>query len=158
MSPISCDDVFDVLTRGPFPTGEPGDAAVEHHLINCHSCRRLAQALQPDAALFHESLSPDDCRDLPGYSGRLAVARSRHSGVALKAAACAHLLPPPRRLLRKSVSDGNHAGLLRCLLPFAIGAGLVIVASIIDSFLPAASLETSAEQNQNAAATLEPLP
>jgi hypothetical protein len=28
---MNCDQVFDVLTRGPFPTGEPSDEPVEHH-------------------------------------------------------------------------------------------------------------------------------
>lgn len=44
----TCDDVFDVLTRGPFPTGQhETDMPIERHLTVCHSCRDLAEALRP---------------------------------------------------------------------------------------------------------------
>ncbi|MHC2069135.1 hypothetical protein ACYFX5_16815 [Bremerella sp. T1] len=44
----TCDDVFDVLTRGRFPTGNhETDLPVERHLTVCHSCRELAEALRP---------------------------------------------------------------------------------------------------------------
>jgi len=44
----TCDDVFDVLTRGPFPTGQhETDMPIERHLTVCHSCRELAEALRP---------------------------------------------------------------------------------------------------------------
>jgi hypothetical protein len=66
---IGCDEVFDILTRGPFPTGNDSDAAVEHHLRCCHDCRQLAEALRPAVALFHECLSDDEVRSLPEYHG-----------------------------------------------------------------------------------------
>ncbi len=68
---IDCDRVFDVLTRGPFPSGDPDDGLVETHLRCCHECRQLAEALRPAVDLFHESISPDECRELPGYQGVL---------------------------------------------------------------------------------------
>lgn len=71
---ISCDQVFEVLTRGPFPTGQPGDEAVERHLRACHECRQLAEALQPAVELLHESLDPAQTADLPEYQGALAIA------------------------------------------------------------------------------------
>lgn len=67
---IQCDDVFDILTRGPFPAGLESDAAVEHHLRCCHDCRQLAEALRPAVALFHECLSEDEADQLPEYHGR----------------------------------------------------------------------------------------
>ena len=65
-----CDDVFDRLTRGPFPAGDPQDEAVEAHLEQCDSCRQLALALEPAVSLFHEALGAEAARDLPAYWGR----------------------------------------------------------------------------------------
>ncbi|MDP6448234.1 MAG: hypothetical protein QF805_30860, partial [Pirellulaceae bacterium] len=70
---VSCDLVFDVLTRGPFPTGHADDALVEQHLATCHECRNLADALRPAVDLFHECLIADD--QLPQYEGRLPAPR-----------------------------------------------------------------------------------
>lgn len=44
---MRCDDVFEILTAGPFPSGASTDEAVEIHLRSCHECRRFALALQP---------------------------------------------------------------------------------------------------------------
>lgn len=73
---LSCDQVFDVLTRGPFPTGEPGDEAVEHHLRACHDCRRLAEALRPAVELLHEAITADQALGLPEYQGDLSSTRT----------------------------------------------------------------------------------
>jgi hypothetical protein len=70
---MNCDQVFDVLTRGPFPTGDDSDESVEHHLRACHECRQLAEALQPAVELLHESLASEDAADLPEYQGVLAA-------------------------------------------------------------------------------------
>ncbi len=69
---MNCDQIFDVLTRGPFPTGDASDASVEHHLRACHECRALAEALQPAVELLHEAISPDEASGLPEYQGALA--------------------------------------------------------------------------------------
>jgi len=68
---MNCDQVFDVLTRGPFPTGDDSDASVEHHLRACHKCRNLAEALQPAVELMHEAISRDEASGLPEYQGAL---------------------------------------------------------------------------------------
>lgn len=73
---FNCDQVFDVLTRGPFPAGEPSDDAVEQHLRACHDCRCLAEALRPAVALLHEAIASDDACGLPEYQGALAERRS----------------------------------------------------------------------------------
>lgn len=67
---LDCDDVFDRLTRGPFPSGATDDAAVESHLCACHECRELAEALRPAVNLLHEAYDaevPDE--SLPAYRG-----------------------------------------------------------------------------------------
>lgn len=68
---MNCDQVFDILTRGPFPTGQDCDVWVEEHLCGCRECRRLAEALQPALELFEESVTPEEGRNLPAYWGAL---------------------------------------------------------------------------------------
>src|SRR5439155_22733123 len=68
---LNCDQGFDVLTRGPFPTGVPQDEAVERHLRACHECRQLAEALRPAVALLHEAVSGEEAEHLPEYQGSL---------------------------------------------------------------------------------------
>lgn len=64
---MNCDQVFDILTRGPFPTGAACDEHVEAHLDECAECHRLAEALRPALELFQEAVDPEESRDLPGY-------------------------------------------------------------------------------------------
>jgi len=68
---VNCDQVFDVLTRGPFPTGDHTDEAVELHLAACHECRQMAEALRPAVALLHEAVSKEEALELPEYQGSL---------------------------------------------------------------------------------------
>lgn len=77
---MNCDLVFEILTRGPFPSGDPTDASVEVHLARCHDCRRLAEALRPAVELFHETLSFEGETDsLPGYYGALRESEDSYS-------------------------------------------------------------------------------
>jgi len=69
---MNCEQVFAILTRGPFPTGDLSDSEVEIHLVFCPDCQRLAAALQPVEDCFQEAVSPEESRDLPGYRGLLA--------------------------------------------------------------------------------------
>jgi hypothetical protein len=73
---MNCDRVFDILTRGPFPTGHDSDYDVERHLSECPDCHRLAEALRPALELFEESIPLEEGRDLPGYWGELSPAPS----------------------------------------------------------------------------------
>ncbi len=66
---MDCERVFVILTRGPFPTGEPWDEEVEAHLETCADCWRLAEALRPALEVFQEAVPPAESRDLPGYWG-----------------------------------------------------------------------------------------
>jgi hypothetical protein len=72
---IHCDEVFDILTRGPFPTGAPSDGIVESHLGQCDACRQLAEALRPAIELLQEAIAPEESGDLPRYGGAAAEAR-----------------------------------------------------------------------------------
>lgn len=74
---MNCDQVFDILTRGPFPTGHASDRDVEAHLARCGDCYRLAEALRPAVELFEESIARDLAGDLPGYWGELRPAPAR---------------------------------------------------------------------------------
>ena len=71
---MNCDQVFEVLTSGPFPAGHPSDSTVELHLQSCHDCRQLAEALRPAVEIFHESLAGTDNHALPSYEGTLRAA------------------------------------------------------------------------------------
>ncbi len=73
---MNCDQVFDILTRGPFPTGSACDADVEAHLGECAECHRLAEALRPAIELFQEAIGPEESRDLPGYWSAVATDRT----------------------------------------------------------------------------------
>ncbi len=72
---MNCDQVFDILTRGPFPTGTPCDSGVEAHLAACPECHRLAEALRPALELFQEAIGGDESRELPGYWCAVATNR-----------------------------------------------------------------------------------
>jgi hypothetical protein len=71
---MNCDQVFEVLTSGPFPAGHPSDSTVELHLQSCHDCRQLAEALRPAVEMLHESLAGTDNHALPSYEGTLRAA------------------------------------------------------------------------------------
>ncbi|MFO0791698.1 MAG: hypothetical protein U0805_19730 [Pirellulales bacterium] len=73
---MDCDQVFMILTRGPFPTGEAWDELVEEHLETCGDCWRLAEALRPALEIFQEAVPPSEGRDLPGYWGDARPAAS----------------------------------------------------------------------------------
>lgn len=77
---MNCDRVFAILTRGPFPSGEATDAAVELHLSHCSECRHFADALRPDGSTDSESLIPEESRGLPYYWGVAALATGETSG------------------------------------------------------------------------------
>lgn len=83
---MTCDHVFEILTRGPFPSGDPGDADLDRHLAACHECREMAEALRPSVALFHESLSADARDLLPGYRGAILEGNPVSLPVAVQAA------------------------------------------------------------------------
>ncbi len=87
---LKCDDVFEILTRAPFPAEETSadvssvfdnavfdnamndnaiNLGVEQHLAGCYACRALAEALRPATGLFHESMAEEQRSSLPSYHG-----------------------------------------------------------------------------------------
>jgi hypothetical protein len=66
---MNCDEVFAILTRGPFPSGDRHDRLVETHLQFCLDCQRLAEALRPNDENRPEAVAPEDTVSLPGYWG-----------------------------------------------------------------------------------------
>jgi hypothetical protein len=83
---MNCDQVFDILTRGPFPTGASCDEYVEAHLRTCPECNRLAEALRPALELFQEAVDPEESRDLPGYWCAVATDRAQPAVIRAKEA------------------------------------------------------------------------
>ncbi|QDU54212.1 hypothetical protein [Aeoliella mucimassa] len=73
---MNCDQVFMILTSGPFPTGDRSDIEVENHLDHCPTCWRIAEALRPAHDVFEESVPAWEGRDLPGYWGESQPARA----------------------------------------------------------------------------------
>jgi hypothetical protein len=100
---MDCNQVFMILTRGPFPTGEPWDEQVEAHLETCAECWQLAEALRPALEVFQEAVPPAESRNLPGYWGD---ARPAASVVAeLREAASQTALASGVRQKRRPYSD-----------------------------------------------------
>ncbi|WP_425395938.1 hypothetical protein [Aeoliella sp.] len=98
---MDCDQVFMVLTSGPFPTGDASDVAVEEHLERCTDCWRFAEALRPAHDLFEEAVPASEGRDLPGYWGDAIPARTAMAQVqqtALRTAELGHSVRPAREL------------------------------------------------------------
>jgi hypothetical protein len=122
---FNCEQVFDVLTRGPFPTGEPEDEAVEQHLRACHECRQLAEALRPAVALLHEAISADQAVDLPEYQGSLPHAESLRR---LSVVRLATAMQPEREANRQQLA-GSHR------TTTALSAVRFIAASLLVGFL-----------------------
>jgi hypothetical protein len=96
---MDCEQVFMILTRGPFPTGESWDEQVEAHLESCADCWRLAEALRPALEVFQEAVPPAESRDLPGYWGDARPAAEVVAGLASSISKTA-LAPGVRRVSR----------------------------------------------------------
>jgi hypothetical protein len=132
---MNCDQVFDVLTRGPFPTGHPSDAAVEAHLDECADCWQIAEALRPAVDVFQESIPPAESRELPGYWGSnrpaaslLAELAARSTQTALAAGIQREAYGRPRQQFLEE--RANMGGFLRIVVILAslaaVAASLVI--------------------------------
>lgn len=105
---MDCDRVFAVLTRGPFPSGGPEDADVQHHLDGCLSCWRLAEALRPAEHLFQESVPAAESRDLPGYWGDATPPAITMARLAERATETAVAAPVRRRAPATEVTAARH--------------------------------------------------
>lgn len=127
---MNCDQVFDVLTRGPFPTGHRSDRAVEAHLAHCPECQRLANALRPALELFQEAITGEEGRELPGYWGGML-----DDGEALTSSGpltqVRNRLPESVNVRidrgRRWVSEQSNSGGLRIAAAMLIGVALAAV-------------------------------
>jgi hypothetical protein len=130
---MDCDQVFMILTRGPFPTGEDWDEEVESHLEVCSECWRLAEALRPALEVFQEAVPPSEGRDLPGYWGDArpaSAAVAQLVSAAKKGAAAASSLPKKRNreylsqpMARELPTEVFRAAVMAATLT---GAGLAV--------------------------------
>lgn len=129
---MDCDQVFMILTRGPFPTGEVWDEDVEAHLETCAECWRLAEALRPALEVFQEAVPPAEGRDLPGYWGDARPASAVVAELAgtsprtALAASARQISRPYRNFDRVPLSEDMSANVLR-----AIALTSTITAAII---------------------------
>jgi len=124
---MTCDHVFDILTRAPFPAGDASDVDVERHLGTCHECRQFAEALRPALDLFHESIPLHESVDLPGYMGALMAAvdetttatapRGRHD---LPRPRDFGNQPPTRRAVKRGVVPSGFGLALGVLVCFGL--------------------------------------
>src|SRR5688572_20560652 len=117
---MHCDRVYAILTRGPFPSGEVTDVAVEIHLAHCAECRRLAEALRPLDRRPHEA-SPE-ASQLPGYRGDHPEWQP-HTEAAEQATLAAWRVPP-RRASRRPTSLGVGRFVVTVLFGVAVGVAL----------------------------------
>lgn len=145
---VSCDDVFEVLTSGPFPravlerdsarvSAAPcivaQDAEIEAHLAACHECRQLAEALRPAVDLIDAAVREIDA-DLPVYRGSLpdpvncgslpdpvAIGELREPSVSPAA--------PPHFGMLSGRARPNHPieGVWTLVAALALGIGLVVL-------------------------------
>jgi hypothetical protein len=99
---IHCDEVFDILTRGPFPTGAPSDGIVESHLNQCDACRQLAEALRPAIELLQEAIAPEESGDLPRYSGPRYSGPGTEPGSPWSQADAPGVKTKPKRAVRRA--------------------------------------------------------
>ncbi len=130
---MNCEHVFDVLTRGPFPAGDPDDDAVLEHLEVCPSCHRLAEALRPALELFQEAVSAEEGRDLPGFwvelneRPRLIAESSAVARIASLPRAMQSRVAPARAWLKER--SGQPFSRLVAATMIAAGAVLVVLAA-----------------------------
>jgi hypothetical protein len=121
---MNCDQVFDVLTRGPFPTGTPCDAQVEAHLADCAECGRLAEALRPALELFQEAIGPEESRDLPGYW--CAVATNRKQPIVSYAEEPAPPAPAPVTTWRRTSFSRHWSALAMWRVAAVLALGVTL--------------------------------
>lgn len=136
---MTCDDAFDILTRGPFPSGDVRtDELVERHLAACHECRQLAEALRPAVGLFHETLTAAETLCLPGYRGELrpagtaALKRRRPAALQPTSPTPASTAPskPQTPAVTHNASQGSREARWMLLAACLIGVGLGVFASV----------------------------
>lgn len=147
---MNCEQVFDVLTRGPFPTGGSIDDAVEAHLSRCTACRRLAFALQPALELFEEAVGPEESRDLPAYWGELFVPKPTRTARMPRVVRAVPRAERRPRVRRPAATSWPWLNLGRFALAIAVGVSLGVAlsaAAVWESSSTAPSSSTTANDD-----------
>lgn len=131
---MDCDQVFMVLTSGPFPTGDASDVDVEQHLERCPSCWRFAEALRPAHDVFEEAVPASEGRDLPGYWGDAVPARTAIAQVqqtALRTASLERSAQPARTMYCTPMVVQRTAVWHDLARVAVMTAGVVAIAAIV---------------------------
>lgn len=131
---MDCDQVFMVLTSGPFPTGDASDVDVEQHLERCPSCWRFAEALRPAHDVFEEAVPASEGRDLPGYWGDAVPARAAFAQVqqtALQTSSLSRSVRPARPTYYMPLAVQRTAGWHDVARIAVMTAGVVALAAIL---------------------------
>jgi hypothetical protein len=121
---MDCNQVFMILTRGPFPTGEAWDEDVEAHLEKCAECWQLAEALRPALEVFQEAVPPAESRDLPGYWGDARPAGVVVSELSRSAARVA--MASGVRQISRTYQAYHHSPLGNSMSPGLLRAGVIL--------------------------------
>ena len=66
---MDCDQVFMILTRGPFPTGEPGTNRSKRIWNRAPIAGDWPKRCGRRSKFFRKPMPPAESRDLPGYWG-----------------------------------------------------------------------------------------
>jgi hypothetical protein len=136
---MNCDDVFVILTRGPFPSGSPDDHRVEAHLLHCADCQRLAEALRPNDSTRQESMGLDDGNALPGYWGESPGASSDMAISLSSAAEERQLQRAIRRPLRAPPPVARNLNVWQFAAAVTLG---IFVAATLRTLFPGNSMRT----------------
>lgn len=131
---LSCDSVFDVLTRGPYPavsseanrddeTNTDLHQSVDQHLAACHDCRKIAEALRPATRLIHEVMSAEAAAGLPVF--RTDLPQLNQSGEMTL------LVDRPAEALTSLSSTGRAVSRSNFIIRFATIAACLLVGCIV---------------------------
>jgi hypothetical protein len=124
---MNCENVFVILTRGPFPSGLSSDAAVEAHLQLCPDCQRLAAALRPNDRLLQESIESDESHALPGYWGN-SLGTSGDLAISLTDTVGYRRAQRQRSMQQQRSLDGKNLNVWQ--FTAAVALGIVLAAAL----------------------------
>lgn len=128
---MNCDEVFAILTRGPFPSGDRHDRFVEAHLQLCPDCQKLAEALRPNDEHRPEAVAPEDTVSLPGYWGGPLHAVTRP--IVSLAQSSGRTRPQPNKPpVRPAPQRGYRINLWQFTAAIALG---IVMAAVLRTFL-----------------------
>ena len=152
MQTVSCEHVFEILTRAPFSADDECDASVERHLVDCHECRCLAESIRPAVDLFTEAMADCDQAELPSYRGVVKEwappkVRTRDTTLfppAMRAVSTDGLPINDRRVAHRGLLVGTLVALL--IVMFTLASGSSSGWRFQENFQAIAAADTSSTQ------------